>query len=283
LEGAGFLEGEGEYEGEGFLGAIAQGLGSLLGEGEGEGFLEGEFELEGEGFLEGEYEQEQFFGKAFRSIGRFVKKNAPMLKGIARIAAPLVATAVGGPAAGALARKAVSFLREGELEFELEGEFEGLPEGELEFEAHFTQNEAVAEQMANFAAMAQTEMESEAMAGAATAISARDRAELRRVLPYMVRGTAILTRILRRRPNTRPLVRAVPTIVRNTNQTLMRRAAAGKPVNRRVAGQVMAAQTQRVLGNPHRCASALRRNVRATSAASRANRRSGARESQFAP
>jgi hypothetical protein len=45
----------------------------------------------------------------------------------------------------------------------------------------------------------------------------------------------------------------------------------------------MAAQTQRVLGNPHRCAAALRRNVRASSAVARANRRSGVRESQFTP
>ena len=65
---------------------------------------------------------------------------------------------------------------------------------------------------------AQTEAEAEAMIGAASiaAICPRDRAALRRVLPHMVRGAAVLTRILRRRRITRPAVRTVPTIVAAT-------------------------------------------------------------------
>src|SRR5206468_517482 len=82
-----------------------------------------------------------------------------------------------------------------------------------ETEAAPTQTQALAELMAAVASQARTEAEAEAMAGAATvsAISPADRAALRVVLPHLVRGTAILTRILRQRRITRPAVRAVPT------------------------------------------------------------------------
>src|ERR1051326_7070518 len=124
----GELEGEGEagLEGEGILGTIGNVLGGLLGEGEAEGEGEGELhelhelhEFEGEG--EGEFESgEQFFGKALRSIGRFVKKNSGLLKKIAKVAAPMVGTAIGGPFGAILGKVASSALGEGELEQELE-------------------------------------------------------------------------------------------------------------------------------------------------------------------
>ena len=108
---------EGESEGEEFdLGGVISGL---LGEGEFEEEYEGEeegedFDLGGviSGLLgEGEYEDEseEFFG----SIARFVRKNAPLLKQVARIAAPMVGTAFGGPLGGALASKAVTRARRG--------------------------------------------------------------------------------------------------------------------------------------------------------------------------
>src|SRR2546428_3729492 len=117
--------------------------------------------------------------------------------------------------------------------------------------------------------------EGEAMAGAAavTVVSPADAAALRRILPHIVRGSAILTRILRQRRVTRPVVRALPTIVRRTTRILARRAAAGQPVTRRTAARVMAAQTRRVMGTPRVCAAALRRNVRATRAIRRARPR----------
>jgi hypothetical protein len=113
------------------------------------------------------------------------------------------------------------------------------------------------------------------MIGAATVtmLSAADRAALRRILPHLVRGTAILTRILRRRRITRPAVRAVPTVVRRTVQALTQRAAAGQPVTRRTAARVMAGQTRRVLGSPRTCAAAIQRNVRAAHAVARTARR----------
>lgn len=258
-----------------------------------------------------ELEGEEFFGRIARGIGRFAKRNAGLLRSIARIAAPMVGTAIGGPFGGALAGLATKALGEGEFEqhefeqhefeqHEFEGEFEQHefeqhelahefenPElahefGQHEFEQHesaheaahevaheiahheMTHHEALAEIMAEAAAHEQHEAQAEAMMGAAimTVISPRDRRALARVLPHMVRGAAILTRILRRRRVTRPAVRAVPTIMRRTVTTLKRQAAAGRPITRRAAGRAAATEVRRVLGNPSACAAAIRQNVR---------------------
>jgi len=334
---------------------------------EGEAHLEDELamSMEGEGPLhefefEGEFEGEQFFGglrRIARGVGRFVRSAAPVLGQIAKVAAPLVATAVGGPLGGIIAKGATTLLGEGELEEELahemglheghlesiheghpesvlqelgeihetglheghlesiheghpesilqelegihegglhEGHLEsiheghpesvlhelgGLHEGHLEGPLHeghpeLGHQEMLAELMAEVAAGAQLEAEAEAMAGAAvvTTLSAADRAALRRLIPHLIRGAAILTRILRRRRITRPAVRTVPLIVRQTARALRQRAASGAPVTRRTAGQVMGIVTRRVLSNPRTCALAIGRNVRA-SMSSRQGRR----------
>jgi hypothetical protein len=280
------LEFEGEEEGEDFdLGGVISGL---LGEGEGEGEFEDEWEGEDEsedfdlggvisGLLgEGEFEDEseEFFG----SIARFVRKNAPLLKQVAKVAAPMVGTAFGGPLGGALGSMAARALGEGEFEdeLELEGEYEDEYELEGEFEdeaSHaMTEAEALAEMMAAVASRAQSDAEAEAMIGAATitVLSARDRAELRRLLPYMVRASCVLARILRRQQGSRPALRAVPSIVKRTARDLHRRSASGRPVSRRTAARVMSRQTRGVLGSPRQTAAALRRNVRATSTLRRA-------------
>ncbi|MGZ4828861.1 MAG: hypothetical protein ACXV78_04395, partial [Candidatus Angelobacter sp.] len=201
----------------------------------------------------------------------------------------------GGPFGAVLGKVASSALGEGELEqhelhelhemgelhelheLEGEGEFESEFEGEGEMQessqemAHeivsheLTQHEALAEMMAASAAQEQHEGEAEAMSGASvvTVISPADRRALRTILPHLVRGSAILTRILRRRRITRPAVRAVPTIIRRTVKTLKRQAAAGKPITRRTAGRAAATQVRRVLGNPTVCAAAISRNMKA--------------------
>jgi len=229
----------------------------------------------------------------FRGIGRFVKKAAPILKSVAKVAAPMVGTAIGGPFGAVLGNLASSALGEGELEgefelhemhegemhemheyegeFELEGEYEYESESESEA-AHeiisheMTQHEALAEMMAESAAHEQHEGEAEAMAGASvmTVIDPADRRALRAILPHLVRGIAILTRILRRRRATRPAVRAIPSIVRRTVKNLKRRAAAGKPITRKVAARVAAAQVRKVLGSPKICTAAIARNVKAS-------------------
>jgi hypothetical protein len=294
---------------------------------EGEMELELEEELGGLEQHEGEWEQhelahefegDQFFGRIARGIGSLVKRAAPILKSVARIAAPMVGTAIGGPFGAVLGRLATQALGEEEFEqhelehpelaheYEMhefehpemaheleqhEFEMHELEHPEMaheweqheleahEFEQHesaneiaheiaqheVTHHEALAEMMAEMAAHEQHEAQAEAMIGGAvvTVLSPRDRRALRRLIPHLVRGAAVLTRILRRRRVTRPAVRAVPTIMRRTVASLKRQAAAGRPVTRRAAGRAAAIEVKRVLGSPSACAAAIRQNVRA--------------------
>jgi hypothetical protein len=95
-----------------------------------------------------------------------------------------------------------------------------------------------------------------------TVLSPRDRRALRHLLPHLVSGAAVLTRILRRRRITRPAVRAVPAIMRRTVRSLKRQAAAGRPITRRSAARAAARQVRRVLGSPRALGAAVARNVR---------------------
>jgi hypothetical protein len=95
------------------------------------------------------------------------------LRKIAKVAGPMIATAVGGPAAGAAARL---------LTRQLEGEFEDEMEAELEemATAPITPTQAYAEYLAAKAATSESESEAEAFAGSAITISLtpRDRRRL---------------------------------------------------------------------------------------------------------
>jgi hypothetical protein len=280
----GFAYGEGPQH-EGPLGeGYAYGEGFAYGEGpQHEQFLgglgEGEWESEaaGLGVGEGDYESEQFFGKILRRIPSIIKRVAPVLRNVVKTALPIVTQAVGGPLGGQIANVAGSLLGEGEMEseWESEGEWESVGEAPMH-EAPLTQQQALGELMAAVASKAQTDAEAEAMIGAATVItlSPADRAALRRILPALVRGTAILTRILRRRRSTRPAIRSVPAIIRRTASTLQRRAAAGQPITKRTAARAMAVQTKKVLANPRTCSHDIQRNMRATRAVARTSRQS---------
>lgn len=285
----GEFETENESESEAFLGGLGDVLGGLLGESEFESESEFETEFESEFELEGEFEGEQFFGSIFKGIGRFVKNNAGLLKKVAKLALPAVATAIGGPVGPLLGKLASSALGESEFESELELEFEFESESESEFETEteseseiargivsqpVTEHEALAELMAEAASHAQQESEAEAMAGAATfsAISPRDRRALRRILPHMTRGVAILARILARRRETRPALRTLPTIIKRTVTQVKKHAAAGRPVTRKLVGRIAARQVGKVLGSPKICTAAMVRNVRSSRAMKRSRR-----------
>ena len=301
----GELEDEAGLEGEGWLGALGNIAGSLLGEEEledegeledessflGEEELEGELEDEGEGEFgignlvggllgEEEYEGEDEFefedeGEQF-SFGSFLKKALPVLKSVAKVAAPIVGGAVLGPMGASLGKAAASALGEGEFEDESEDEGEGEEEMAQEIASHpLTQNEALAEMMADAAAREMHEGEAEAMVGAATVtvISPRDRRALRRVLPHLVRASAILTRILRRRRRARVGVKAVPTIMRRTVKSLKRQARKGLPITKRRVARTVAKHVHRVLGRPKIAAAAIVRNSKVTRRYRRPSRR----------
>jgi hypothetical protein len=243
------LEDEYEYEGEGedeaFLGGIAKIAGSLLGEGE----IEGEYEDEDEAEAEAEY----FFGK----IGRFLRKHKNVFKKIAKVAAPMIATAVGGPAAGMLA-KAVTSQLEGEFEAELEAELEDMATAPVSPQA------ALGEYLAARAAGAQTEAEAEAFIGSSVTVtlSDRNRRELEELLPHLLRGATVLTRILRRSPYSRQGVRLVPGIIDSSARTLAHYRSAGRAISPADVGAVLGGSTRRVLADPRWQAAVTRRHAR---------------------
>src|SRR5262249_43944403 len=70
--------------------------------------------------LAGERDGEEFFGRIARGIGRFARRAAPLLKNIARVAAPMVGTAIGGPFGAILGKVASQALGEEELAQEWE-------------------------------------------------------------------------------------------------------------------------------------------------------------------
>jgi hypothetical protein len=69
-----------------------------------------------------------------------------------------------------------------------------------------------------------------------------------------------VVRTLRANPATRPLVRAVPTILRRTTADIARQSARG-PVPADRAVRTLARQTRQVLCNPAQRQRALQRNV----------------------
>ncbi len=118
--------------------------------------------------------------------------------------------------------------------------------------------------MAEAASHEANEGQAEAMAGAAaiTVLSPADRRALSRILPHLVRGAAVLTRVLRKRPETRAVVRVVPAIMRRTVRQLKQQAAAGTPVTRKAAARAAVSQVRQVLGNPRVCAAAMQQNIK---------------------
>jgi hypothetical protein len=199
-------------------------------------------ELEGE--LETEQEDELFLG------------------GLARQAAQAVLGSLTGQQESEFEGE---FEDEGEFEAEFEDEFEleYEDEGEFEDEGEALANplrrvypEAMLEHLGHAAAEAESEAEAEAFIGALVPLAAnliRGAAPaVARATPHLVRGLANVTRRLRRNPATRPLVRAVPTIVRRTTAQLARQVARGRPITARGAVRTLAGQTAAVLGNPRR-------------------------------
>jgi hypothetical protein len=268
------FEDEDEGEGEEFLGGVSQALGGLLGEeeyesedeDEDEAFLGGIAQLAGsllgEGEGEDEDEAEEFFGR----IGRALKKAAPFLRVLAKTAGPLVATAVGGPAAGALARAVTS-----QLEGEAESELEAMAAGPV------SPGQSTAEYFAARAAVSESETEAEAFTGAASylAISARDRRDLERMMPALLRGSAALTRVLHSNRHTRQAVRLVPGIVGGAARTLARRIEAGDQVGPVEVGQALGGVTARALGDPRSRSYIMRRHARGIALARRHRSRPG--------
>lgn len=226
--------------------------------------LELEFELEMEGEWETEFEDEAFL-RTISAIGqRAVRSPALRQASLAAARSALDGLrAVDGqacPVCRTRARRALAGpAREGEWE------------GELELEAEWQMSpirrvypDALMEHLAHAATEAESEEEAEAFIGALIPLAARllprVAPAIMRATPGLVRGVAGITRTLRQNPATRPLVRAVPSIVRGTVASIDRQSRAGRPVTPQQAVRLLARQTARTLGSPQQCARAVRRS-----------------------
>lgn len=249
-----------------------------------------EYELEGEweSEWEGEYEAEEFFGRlaalarraaqnpTLRRVGLTAARTA--LGGLGRLGSAVggqlggaQGAALGQRLGGAAGRYLSGRLPQSEYEYEYEGEFEGEYEGEFEWEFEEELNpirrvypDALMEHLGHAATEAESEAEAEAFIGAMIPMAARliprVAPTIMRSAPQLIRGLAGVTRMLRRRPATRQLVRTLPQVVRRTAASLARQTAQGRPVTPQAAVRTLAQQTARVIGNPQQAVQAYRRS-----------------------
>ena len=211
-------EWEAEEEGEEFLGGLARIAGSLLGDGESE--LEDEYELEAEYEGEAEYESEEEYEFEFEAEAEAETEA------------------------------------EGELEDEFEAELEEEAEGFVNPVRRVYRDAEVMAHLARQASESESEAEAEAFIGALVPLAARliPRAAtlLARNAPTLVRGASKIVRGLRRNPQTRRLVRAMPVILQRTAQSLADQAANGTDVDGTDIVRTLGTMTGRVLRGPGR-------------------------------
>jgi hypothetical protein len=232
-----------------------------------EALADPEFETEFEGEYEEEAEAEAFFGRllglvrrspALRRIGASAARGA--LSGLGGLGGEIGGAlgprgaALGTDLGGALSRYLGSFLPpESELEDEL-----------LANPLRRVHPDALMEHLGAAATATDSEAESEAFLGALIPLAAqlvpRVAPLLMRAAPALIRGVTGIARTLTSNPTARPLVRAIPTVVRNTAASLARQVGQGMPVTPQTAVRTLARQAAGVLGNPHRCVQAYRRS-----------------------
>jgi hypothetical protein len=133
--------------------------------------------------------------------------------------------------------------------------------GELAFEAE-SEDEA-AEQFLPLIGMAASKLlpvAARALAPLAKKALPKIARAVTRSTPQLTRGIGKVTKTLYRNPQTRHLVKAVPTIARRTVGTIARQAAHGRRITPGTAVRTLARQARHVLGHPQRRRHALRRH-----------------------
>jgi hypothetical protein len=168
---------------------------------------------------------------------------------------------LGGVISGLLGESELEGEEEYEDELEYEDEYEDEWEGEFEDESEALANplrrvypDAMMEHLGHAAAEAETEAEAEAFVGALVPLAAglvrKAAPHVAKATPHLVRGLSKVTHSLRRKPSTRPLVQAIPTIAARTTRSLARQVAHGRPITPRRAIRTLAGQTAAVLRDP---------------------------------
>jgi len=163
---------------------------------------------------------------------------------------------------------------EGEFETEFESESEGEFESEFEFEGPNPVTKVYPDAMMEHMGLAAMESESEyeaaehflpliplvaskllplaarALPKIASKLLPRVAKVVSRVTPQMTRAVGHLTRALYRNPQTRPLVRIIPSVARRAVATIAKRTAAGHPVTPQQAVRILGQVHRRVVQNP---------------------------------
>jgi hypothetical protein len=141
-----------------------------------------------------------------------------------------------------------------EAEWELEEELPPATQAEVR---------ALMDHIGHVAAEADSDAEAEAFLPALAPLAAKlvplAAPHIIRAAPQLIRGITGLGRMLRRRRATRPLVQAIPEVVRQATVAMAREAAAGQPLPPPAAVRTLAGQAALVLGDPRRSAAAYRR------------------------
>jgi len=83
---------------------------------------------------------------------------------------------------------------------------------------------------------------------------------LTKATPQLTKGVSRVAKVLHRNPQTRHLLRAVPSIARRTVGNIARQVAHGRHITPRTAVRTLAKQTRYVLGSPRQRQHALRRH-----------------------
>ena len=178
---------------------------------------------------------------------------------------------------GALGNIASSLL--GEQEMEGEDEFEGEDEHEIspirkiypdammehlgELAAESESEDEAAEHFLPLIGMAASKLlpvVARAVAPMAKRALPKIARALTRSTPQLTKGIGRVAKVLHRNPQTRHLLRAVPTIARRTVGNIARQTARGRNVTPRTAVRTLAKQARYVLGSPRQRQHALRRH-----------------------
>ena len=190
--------------------------------------LEFELDNELEAEFEDEYESEEFLGALLSTV------------------APLAIRAVG------------NLVKESEFESELDGEFEYELDGEWETTPN-AGDKVMMNHLANLAANSQTEAEAEAFLGAIASLASKAIPFVSKVAPTLIRGASKIGSRLLKSPQSRRLIRTIPSIMEGTVKSIANQAARGGSVNSQTAARALAANTSRVLRSPRRTRVAMRR------------------------
>lgn len=217
---------------------------------------------------ESEAESEYSFKRMLNSVQKVARASAPVAKQLAPIATKALIGSTSLSSINPSIRNLLnSLLRDGETTtIAMEAQLFG--NNELETEVGNTEvayEATLAEVLAAEASHSSSESEAEAFLGAAVPGIVKNmggRGALRAIMPTLVLANARLVRLLHQKgPQGRRLLRLVPSILRRTIASLQAAHRQGRPIDSKLALQLMADHVSRVFGNSQVVASGIVRNA----------------------